>query len=91
MTDATAAGLYVMPYAFANPYQGDAAMNIAGHGDGTCQADYAWREIGSVTSPVYASSRLMLPVVLDVEQDPYAGTSAEPNANACYGLSRRRW
>jgi GH25 family lysozyme M1 (1,4-beta-N-acetylmuramidase) len=80
------AGLYVMPYAFANPYQGDAARNVAGHGSGTCQADYAWREISSVASPAYASSALMLPMVLDIEQDPY-GTSAEPGSSACYGLS----
>ncbi|MCW2935396.1 MAG: Ricin lectin [Actinomycetia bacterium] len=85
--DATAAGLYVMPYVFANPYQGDAARQITGNGSGTCQADYAWQEIGSVTSPKYATSSRMLPIALDIEQDPYAGGSAEPNADECYGLS----
>jgi len=85
--DATTAGLYVMPYVFANPYQGDAAKSIAGNGSGTCQADYAWQAISSVTSPKYASSSLMLPIALDIEQDPYAGASTEPNADECYGLS----
>jgi GH25 family lysozyme M1 (1,4-beta-N-acetylmuramidase) len=85
--DATTAGLYVMPYVFANPYQGDAARQIIGNGSGTCQADYAWQEISSVTSPKYSTSRLTLPIALDIEQDPYAGGSAEPNADECYGLS----
>lgn len=77
VTHATAAGMYVMPYAFGNPYHGN--------GSGTCQADYAWQEISSVTSPAYSSSGLMLPVVLDIEQDPYAAT--ESNSNSCYRLS----
>ena len=81
-TAATAAGLYVMPYAFANPYQGDSTH--AGNGSGKCQADYAWQEINSVTSPAYQSSGLMLPVVLDIEPDPYVATEGT-NANACYG------
>jgi len=86
----TAAGLYVMPYVFANPYQGDAARKIAGKGTGTGQAVYAWdNEIGAArTTPAYDASSLMLPVVLDIEADPYAGGSIEPNANQCYGLSR---
>ena len=85
VTDATAAGMYVMPYAFANPYQGDGTTAHPGNGSGTCQADYAWQEISSVTSPAYSSSSLMLPVVMDVEQDPY--TATEPNSNSCYGLT----
>lgn len=84
VTDATNAGVYVMPYAFANPYQGDGTTAHPGNGSGTCQADYAWQEISSVTSPAYSSSSLMLPVVLDIEQDPY--TASEPNSNSCYGL-----
>jgi GH25 family lysozyme M1 (1,4-beta-N-acetylmuramidase) len=83
VTDATNAGMYVMPYAFANPYQGTTAQ--PGNGSGTCQADYAWQEISSVTSPAYSSSGRMLPVVLDIEQDPY--TATESNSNSCYGLS----
>ena len=85
-TAATAAGLYVMPYAFANPYQGDGTSAHTSNGSGTCQADYAWQEISSVTSPAYTSSTLMLPVVLDMEQDPYVATEGT-NANECYGLS----
>ncbi|HEX3958831.1 MAG TPA: ricin-type beta-trefoil lectin domain protein [Trebonia sp.] len=68
---ATAAGLYVMPYVFANPH--------TGNGSAVCQADYAWQEINSAT-PAYGSSGLMLPVVLDIEGDPYASSSV----NACY-------
>jgi GH25 family lysozyme M1 (1,4-beta-N-acetylmuramidase) len=82
-TAATAAGLDVMPYAFANPYQGTSTS--LGNGSGMCQADYAWQEISSA-SPAYASSSLMLPVVLDIEPDPYVST--ETNSNECYGLSQ---
>src|SRR5690349_15928189 len=67
VTHATAAGMYVMPYAFGNPYQGDGTTAHPSNGSGTCQADYAWQEISSVTSPAYSSSSLMLPVVLDIE------------------------
>ena len=77
-TAATSAGLYVMPYAFGNPH--------AGNGDGICQADFAWQEISSVSSPSYSSSSLMLPVVLDIEQDPYANSDPTkgPIVNSCY-------
>ena len=87
---ATTAGLYVMPYVFANPYQGDAARKIPGKGTGTAQAVYAWdNEIGAAkTIPAYHTSSLTLPVVLDIEADPYAGGSSQPNANQCYGLSK---
>jgi GH25 family lysozyme M1 (1,4-beta-N-acetylmuramidase) len=80
-TAATTAGLYVMPYAFANPYQGDAAENVTGNGSGTCQADYAWQEINSAATP----ASLTLPLVLDIEQDPYAST--EVDSSQCYGLT----
>jgi GH25 family lysozyme M1 (1,4-beta-N-acetylmuramidase) len=88
-TDATAAGDYVMPYAFANPYQGDGTSAHTGNGSGTCQADYAWQEIGpadTAVSPTYTSSSQSLPVVLDIEPDPYV-SSEGANANACYGLN----
>jgi hypothetical protein len=68
---ATAAGLDVMPYVFGNPH--------AGNGTAVCQADYAWQEISSA-SPAYGSSSLMLPVALDIEQDPYASSSV----TVCY-------
>ena len=85
---AAAAGLYVMPYVFANPYQGDGTSAHPSHGSGTQQADYAWtNEIGAAT-PAYKSSSLMLPVVLDIEDDPATYISSEPGANSCYGLSQ---
>jgi GH25 family lysozyme M1 (1,4-beta-N-acetylmuramidase) len=77
VTDATTAGLSVMPYVFANPYQATGDDN----GSGTCQADYAWQAIGSQYS-ASATTGLMLPVVLDIEPDPYASTQA--NSNECY-------
>jgi GH25 family lysozyme M1 (1,4-beta-N-acetylmuramidase) len=85
VTDATTAGVYVMPYAFANPYQGDGTSAHTSNGSGTCQADYAWAAV-SAASPAYSTSPLMLPVVLDVENDPYV-SSEGANANACYGLT----
>ena len=83
--DATAAGMYVMPYAFANPYQGDGTSAHTSNGSGTCQADYAWASVSSA-SPDYSTNPLMLPVVLDIENDPYV-SSEGTNANACYGLT----
>jgi len=78
VTGATAAGMYVMPYVFANPYPGN--------GTAVQQADYAWTNEISMASPAYSSSKLMLPLVLDIEADPYAGS--EPHGNQCYGLSQ---
>jgi GH25 family lysozyme M1 (1,4-beta-N-acetylmuramidase) len=75
---ATAAGLHVTPYVFANPYPGN--------GTAAGQADYAAKVIKSVASPAYASSALMLPLTVDLEPDPYAGS--EPNGNQCYGLTQ---
>ena len=80
VTQAVAAGLYVMPYVFANPY--------SGNGSGTVQADYAWKTIGAASAtPAYKSSALMLPVVVDLEPDPYVNSGSEKNSNQCYGLS----
>ena len=45
---ATAAGMYVMPYVFANPYPGN--------GTAVQQADYAWTNEISKASPAYSSS-----------------------------------
>ena len=87
VTAAAAAGLYVMPYVFANPYQSSASNVNAGNGWGTVQADYAWnQEINKVAAPAYKSGSLMLPVAVDLENDPYVNT--ETNSNACYGLSQ---
>jgi GH25 family lysozyme M1 (1,4-beta-N-acetylmuramidase) len=86
VTAAAAAGLYVMPYVFANPYESNASSPNAGNGWGTVQADDGWKVIGAVTTPAYKTSNLMLPVVVDLENDPYVNT--ETNSNACYGLSQ---
>ena len=84
VTGAVAAGLYVMPYVFANPY-GSSASNVnAGNGWGSVQADYGWKTIGAAT-PAYKSSASMLPVAVDLEPDPYVNT--ETNSNQCYGLN----
>jgi GH25 family lysozyme M1 (1,4-beta-N-acetylmuramidase) len=71
---ATAAGLYVIPYAFANPF--DPAQN----GTAQQQADTAVVELSSVGS----AATMMLPLELDLEPDPYA---SQDNTNQCYGLS----
>jgi GH25 family lysozyme M1 (1,4-beta-N-acetylmuramidase) len=71
---ATEAGLYVIPYAFVNPY--DPAQN----GTAQQQADTAVGQLGSVSS----DANLMLPLELDLEPDPYA---SQDNTNQCYGLS----
>ena len=78
------AGLYVMPYVFANPYESNASNVNAGNGWGSVQANYAWKTINAA-SPAYGSSALMLPVAIDLEADPYV--NQETNSNQCYGLS----
>ena len=84
LTGAAAAGLYVMPYVFANPYGSNSSNVNAGNGWGSVQADYAWKTIGTAT-PAYKSSPLMLPIAVDLEPDPYVNT--ETNSNQCYGLA----
>lgn len=70
---ALAAGLYVTPYIFANPYPSNS--------DGTAvqQADYGATVIKSGTA--YTNNH-MLPVTLDIEPNPYT------NSNQCYGLTQ---
>jgi GH25 family lysozyme M1 (1,4-beta-N-acetylmuramidase) len=63
------AGLYVTAYHFAIPNAGGAAA----------QARYAVQNAG------YVTGTRMLPLMLDIEYDPYAGTDG---TNECYGLSR---
>jgi len=75
------AGLYVMPYVFANPYDSTAS----GNGTAAQQADYGAAVIKASTSPAYSGSH-MLPVALDIEPDPYV--NSETNSNSCYGLSQ---
>jgi len=86
VTEAVAAGLYVMPYVFANPYGWNGSSANSGNGSGKVQADYGWnQEISKVTTPGYASSAQMLPIAVDLEPDPYVNT--EKNSNQCYGLT----
>lgn len=68
VAQAKAAGLYVMGYHFAVP-------NIS---DGITQADYA------VSHGSYAADGRTLPMVLDIEYDPYVKAD---HTNECYGLS----
>jgi GH25 family lysozyme M1 (1,4-beta-N-acetylmuramidase) len=75
VAQAVAAGLYVTPYIFANPY--------TGNGTAAQQADYGATVIKSGTA--YNNSH-MLPVTLDIEPDPYI--NSETNSNQCYGLTQ---
>ena len=70
VTGATASGLAVFPYVFANP----------GDSGGAAQADYAVAQIG------YRPPGRTLPLVIDLENDPY---NRQDHANACYALSRK--
>jgi len=70
LADAKAAGLYATGYHFANPG--------AGNGTATSQADYA------VSNGDYTKDGQTLPMVLDLEPDPYA---SQDNTTECYGLS----
>jgi GH25 family lysozyme M1 (1,4-beta-N-acetylmuramidase) len=73
--------LYVIPYAFANPF------DPTDNGTAIQQADYAAGAVSSVSA--YAS--WLLPLALDIEPDPYASAD---NTNQCYGLSQsamRTW
>jgi GH25 family lysozyme M1 (1,4-beta-N-acetylmuramidase) len=69
-SEATAAGLHVTAYAFAIP-------NIP-NANGTSQADY----LAAYTN--YKIGGLFMPVMLDLEYDPYTSTD---HTNMCYGLS----
>jgi GH25 family lysozyme M1 (1,4-beta-N-acetylmuramidase) len=71
MAQAKAAGLDVTPYHFAIP-------NVS---SGTEQAEYAVEYSG------YATGAKMMPLMLDIEYDPYVSTDG---TNECYGLSTRQ-
>jgi GH25 family lysozyme M1 (1,4-beta-N-acetylmuramidase) len=71
LVGAKQAGLYVTPYHFAIPNRGGGAP----------QARYA------VQRSHYATGGQMLPLMLDIEYDPYTGTDG---TNECYGLSHAR-
>jgi GH25 family lysozyme M1 (1,4-beta-N-acetylmuramidase) len=65
------AGLYVAPYVFANPYASGGAR----------QARFA------LARTVYPLRGPMLPLVVDLESDPY---TRQEHVNACYGLKKRQ-
>jgi GH25 family lysozyme M1 (1,4-beta-N-acetylmuramidase) len=69
LAQAHAAGLYVAPYVFANPF-------VAG---GATEADYA------LDHTVLPAGSPTLPIILDVEYDPYTKSD---HTNSCYGLTR---
>jgi len=71
---AARAGLFVMPYVFADPF------NAKDNGSATEQVDMAVRQLSLVAVP----PSQMLPLALDIEPDPYA---ARQKVNECYGLS----
>lgn len=77
---AAAAGMYVAPYAFANPYDSTAT----GNGTAQQQAEYAVENAGTSAGTSYKVGGQYLPLMLDIEYDPYATAD---NVNECYGLS----
>ncbi len=80
VTGAMSAGLYVMPYVFADPGK------IA---DGGTQFSDAWAIINGIPGKPYTRGGQLLPIVLDMESDPI-NFPGEP----CYGLTQtamRTW
>jgi GH25 family lysozyme M1 (1,4-beta-N-acetylmuramidase) len=73
VTGATSAGLYVMPYVYADP----------GKVDGATQFTDGWNVINGIPGDPYVVGGRMLPIVLDMESDP-VNFPNEP----CYGLSQ---
>ena len=71
LADAQAAGLSVIAYAFAIPNGNGGSKSPA------VQADYLLSYLGASNSGV--------PVLLDIEYDPYVSTDG---TNSCYGLSQ---
>jgi GH25 family lysozyme M1 (1,4-beta-N-acetylmuramidase) len=72
---ASSFGLYIMPYAFANPFKPSV------NGTAAQQADRAAGVINSAAVP----AGLLLPLALDIEPDPY---QAAENTNECYGYTQ---
>jgi GH25 family lysozyme M1 (1,4-beta-N-acetylmuramidase) len=69
---AQAAGMLVAPYEFGIP-------NYSG---ATLQADYALDHAN------YSPDGQMLAPILDIENDPYAGSDGTPSGSICYGLTQ---
>ncbi|HEX8007708.1 MAG TPA: GH25 family lysozyme, partial [Trebonia sp.] len=78
---AVAAGMYVAPYAFANPFD----STSAGNGTAQQQADFAVQAAAKAQNATsYKIGGHYLPIALDIEYDPYA---SQEGVNTCYGLS----
>jgi GH25 family lysozyme M1 (1,4-beta-N-acetylmuramidase) len=75
LTAANAAGLATVGYAFAIPNGGSSGTTQYSP-DPKMQAD---KLIGALPSP--------MPVMLDIEYDPYAGPNGDGTQGVCYGLS----
>jgi GH25 family lysozyme M1 (1,4-beta-N-acetylmuramidase) len=71
VTGALSQGLFVMPYVFADP------LKIAGG----AQFTKAWSVIDSVAAHRYAPGGQLLPIALDLENDPVV------TSEYCYGLT----
>lgn len=70
-TGAESAGMFTAPYVFAIP-------NYSG---GALQADYALDHMN------YPPNGKTLPLIVDLEFDPYDGQDGTPSGSECYGLS----
>ena len=77
---AVQAGLYVMPYAFVFPYNPSANGTVAE------QAQAVVNVVNSVPSTAYEFNghNMRLPLVVDIEADPYYQTEG---TTPCYGLT----
>lgn len=73
VTGATSAGLYVMPYVYADP----------GKWDASAQFGYGWNVIDGIPGTPYVLGGQMLPIVLDMESD-----SINFPGQPCYGLTQ---
>jgi GH25 family lysozyme M1 (1,4-beta-N-acetylmuramidase) len=83
VSGATTAGMYVTPYVFGFPYGAYAAKPP--NGTAQQQADYAVNYMVAQFSKTAPSGDLMLPLAIDLENDP--DSSTETDSNSCYGLS----
>jgi GH25 family lysozyme M1 (1,4-beta-N-acetylmuramidase) len=73
VTGAASAGLYVMPYVYADP----------GKWSASAQFGYGWNVINGIPGTPYVLGGQMLPIALDMESDPI-NFPGQP----CYGLSQ---
>ncbi|HEX6451294.1 MAG TPA: ricin-type beta-trefoil lectin domain protein, partial [Trebonia sp.] len=81
--NAVSNGMYVAPYAFVNAYNSTDAAG--GNGTPVTQADDALQYAAKAENATsYTVGGKYLPLMLDIEYDPYQGTE---HVNECYGLS----